>query len=221
MFRSVLMKSGFRLLTMAGLLATAAHATSFVITVDTSSFSGMHGFIDLQFNPGDPTSQSATATITSFDALSGVLDNSSLQVTGDFTGVLPGQVTALNDTSFNNYFEGLTFGDSLSFVLTLSGPAIDNPNGTSLAGSTFGLGFYDINQSSILTNDASGFAGGVDIGLLGDTVPFTFPDAQNGPSVVTIQQTPEPSTFWLAVGSTLLGVFGSKKRARARRLGLS
>jgi hypothetical protein len=92
----------------------------------------------------------------------------------------------------------------LSFVLTLSGPAIDAPNGTTTAGSTFGVGFYDVNQNSILTNDASGFAGEVNINLDGTTTPVSFPNAANGPSVVTIQETPEPSALWLFAG--ILGI---------------
>jgi hypothetical protein len=196
-----------RAVLLAGLFAGPVSATSFLFTIDTSSLVNTYGFIDFQFNPGDLTSQAATAQVLAFDAQGGVLDGPSTQVTGDFTGTLPGPLTAVNDTAFNDYFEGLTFGSVLSFVLTLGGPAISAPNGTATSGSTFGVGFYDQNQNSILTNDPSGFAGEVDINLDGTTTSESFSNASGGPSVVSIAQTPEPSTFWpaaLAAGMLLV-----------------
>jgi hypothetical protein len=202
-----------RLALLAGLTAGPVSATSYQISVDTSSVIGTYGYIDLEFNPGNATTQAATANILNFEPDGAVLDNTNIQTSGDFIGTLPGPLTAVNDTPYNDYFEGLTFGSVLSFVLTLSGPAIASPNGTSTAGTTFGVGFYDINQNSILTDDPSGFAGEVNINLDGTTAPIVFPNASGGPSVVTIQQVPEPSMFWLVagiIGVLLLRFMGSQ-----------
>lgn len=186
------------ILLLAGLSIGTVSAASFFITADTSSVAGTHGYIDLQFNPGDTTTQAATANILNLEADGGMLDYTSVQISGDVT-TSPGLITENNDTPYNDYFQGLTYGTSLSFLVILSGPAIDNPDGVSTAGSTFGVGFYDSGSNSILTDDASGFAGEVNINLDGTTTPVTF--LYGGElSVATIQLVPEPSTLWLGAG---------------------
>jgi hypothetical protein len=182
-----------------------------MVTIDTSSVSGTYGYVDLEFNPGNSTTQAATAGILNFEP-AGMLDGTSIQTSGDFLGTLPGPLTAVNDTAYNDYFEGLTFGSVLSFMLTLSGPAISDPNGTSTAGTTFGVGFYDASQNSILTGDSSGFAAEVNINLDGSTTPTVFDSASGGPSVATIQAVPEPASFGLVGG--IAGIIFMRFRRR-------
>ena len=51
---------------------------------------------------------------------------------GDVSGALPGTVTLVNDTPFNDDLQPFTFGNSFSFVVVLSGPALNSPNGTAM-----------------------------------------------------------------------------------------
>jgi len=170
----------------------AAASAAYIVTIDTSSVNGTSGFLDFQFNPGNNTSQPATAQILNFTTdgtLSGVPS-----ITGNVSGTLPGTVTFANSTALNEFFQGFNYGTRVSFLLVLSGPAIDAPNGTSTAGSTFGVGLYDNTQTPILTNQGgtTGFAGQVDINLDGTTTATAFPTATLGPSVVTLTPTLSP-----------------------------
>ena len=172
--------------------AQGASATYF-ISVNTSSVTGTLGFLDLQFNPGNNTSQAATATITNFQG--GGLG--APQNTGNVSGTLPASLTLVNSTPLNEVFQAFTYGSSFSFVLTLSGPALDTPNGTATAGTTFGLGLYDNTQNPILTNQTllTGFALQIDIGLNGTAASTAFPTATNGPSVANVQAIVSSSTI--------------------------
>jgi len=164
----------------------AEAAVTYFVTVNTSAVNPSSGFLDFQFNPGNGSTQAATATISGFTGGTVV---GAPQINGNVSGTLPGTVTFVNSTALNEAFQGFTYGASFSFVLTLSGPAIDTPNGTSTAGSTFGVGLYDNTMTPILTNQGAttGFAGSVNINLNGTTTPTAFPTATNGPSVVTFQ----------------------------------
>jgi hypothetical protein len=168
----------------------AAAAVVYNVTVDTSSVSGQTGYLDFQFNPGNVTTQPATAQILNF---SGGTIGPPPSTNGNVTGNLPNTVTIVNSTALNEVFQGFTYGSTFSFTLVLSGPAIDSPNGTANAGSTFGLGLYDAGQIPILTNQGalSGFAGTVDINLNGTTTATAFPRSPaGGPSVMTLVQAP-------------------------------
>lgn len=190
---------------------TAAAATTYLFTVDTNSVNGTSGFLDFQFNPGNPTSQAATAEILSFTG--GSLGGSP-DITGDVSGTLPGTVTLTNSSALNEYFQQFTYGDSLSFLLSLTGPALSSPNGTANAGTVFGLGLYDETQSPILTDQGSttGFAGQVDLNLDGSTTATAFPNG-NQPGVVTIQTVPEPATGMLVLCAGL-AVFAFRRKLR-------
>jgi hypothetical protein len=158
------------------------------VTVDTSSVSGQTGYLDFQFNPGNATTQAATAQILNF---TGGTIGPPPSINGNVTGNLPNPVTIVNSTALNEDFQGFTYGSTFSFTLVLSGPAIDSPNGTATAGTTFGLGLYDAGQNPILTNQGalSGLAGEVDINLNGTTTATAFPRSPaGGPSVVTLVQ---------------------------------
>jgi hypothetical protein len=178
----------------------ASAAVTYVVTVNTTAVNGTSGFLDFQFNPGNGTSQPATATISNFAVVGGAVTGAPSD-TGNVTGALPATVTIVNSTALNEAFQGFTYGTSFSFVLTLSGPAIDTPNGTATAGSTFGIGLYDSASNPILTDQGAltGFAGQVDINLNGTNTPTAFPTPPAGPSVVTFQ-TPNRPTITKSFG---------------------
>ena len=207
---------------MVVLAMPASAAVSYVVTVDSSSVSGTSGFLDFQFNPGNGSSQPATAAISGFTG--GTFSGSpSVTGDGDVSGTLPGTLTMDNGTALNEYFQGFTFpATTFSFLLTLSGPALDTPNGIATAGSTFGLGLYDSGQDPILTDQGAntGFAGQVDILLNGTTAATAFPNGTQ-PTVVTFQvQTPEPGSMLLVVagliGLAVLRIFPRRIAATSR-----
>ena len=203
---------GWALVGVCLLAGSAQGGVQYQVTVNTTSINATTGFLDFQFNPGNGTSQSATAVLSNF---SGGVAGAVNSVSGNVTGSLPGTVTMINSTPFQELFQTFTFGNSFSFLLNLSGPALDTPNGTSTAGTTFGLGLYDSAQNPILTSQGAttGFAGQMQINLNGSTTPTGFLQSTGAPSVVTFVQVvvPEPSAMGLVgLGLALLLV---KRRA--------
>ena len=195
----------------ACLLACSAQAgIQYQVTVNSTSINATTGFLDFQFNPGDVTSQAATAVLSNFSGgITGAVNSTS----GNVTGSLPGTVTLVNSTPFQELFQTFTFGNSFSFLLDLSGPAITAPNGTSAKGSTFGLGIYDSAQNPILTNQADGFVYQEQINLNGTVTPTAFPNGV-GPTVVQFVQVivPEPA----AMGLVALGLAALLAKRRSR-----
>lgn len=195
-------------------MTAAQAAVIYQVNVDTSSLNGSSGNINFQFNPGG-SSQSAFVTITGFSSIGGALSGVPA-VAGGVSGALPGAVTINNSTAFNDYFHAFTFGTSLQFILTLDGPAIQSPNGTSTSGSTFGLAFFDTaGVTPLITTDPFGFAGIVEVALDGTTSTTGFPASAGNPSAVTFSEVPEPST--LISFSTALIAIGVVARRRAAK----
>jgi len=201
------------------LIATAgvveAAPITYSVTVNTTSLAGTTGFLDFDFAPGSD-SQSATVSISGFST-DGLLSGLA-QVNGAVTGNLPGSLSITNTTQFNDYFQGLNFGTSIFFTLTLSGPALSTPNGTSTSGSTFAFGMFDATGSNpLLTSDPNGNTFTVQVNLIGTTSVTTFPPANGGnpaATVVTAESTvPEPSTLML-VTITALSLIAVRRVSR-------
>jgi hypothetical protein len=137
-------------------------------------------------------------------------------LTGDVTGALPATLTFDDGTGFNDYFEGFTYGSTLSFEVSLFGPALNSPDGTSTSGSTFAFSMFSDAAGTIpaLTTDTiDGFAFTVDVNLDGTTT-VTNSSAQTtvvpttGPSAI-----PEPGSFvLLGTAAALLGTLGLGQR---------
>jgi hypothetical protein len=175
------------------------------VSVNTSSQFGQTGFIDIQFNPGDNTSQFATLAITGFTggALEPGVPLPTGAPTGDVSGLLPGTVLFDNGQTTSEYTEGIIFGNSLSFMATFGGPGIHTPNGST--GSLFQLDFLNQNGSSFLfTADPAGNnpfdfnVATIELNSNGSTTPTTYPDT-GGFSDATVTSIPEPATFLLLV----------------------
>jgi hypothetical protein len=126
----------------------------------------------LQFNPGG-SSQLAYAAITNFSIPNGslVADASNPSLTGDVTGALPGVVTFDNLSPFNDYWQGFQPGTSISFLVTLSGPAIDQPNGGSF-GTTLGVALDGSSGWGLYTDD--GFVAALDLNGDASTTPWVL-----------------------------------------------
>jgi hypothetical protein len=126
-------------------------------------------------------------------------------LTGDVSGgALPATVTIDNGTGFNDYFEGFTFGSTLSFDVRLYGPALSSPDGISASGSRFAFGmFSDAGGSApVLTSDTTdGFAFIVDVNLDSTT---TLTDFSAQSSISTTAPVREPGSLTLTVTTLLL-----------------
>ena len=140
-------------------------------------------------------------------------------LTGDVSGALPSAVTFDNGTGYNDYFEGFTYGSTLSFDVSLYGPALSSPDGVSTSGSTFAFSMYSDAAGTIpvLTSDTTdGFALTVDVNLDGTTT-LTDYSAQTaiGPQTSPVPET--GSLLLVATGLAIIGVVLRRRRLLAAR----
>ena len=194
--------------------AVASASTTYDVTVDTSSITGDSGSLDFQFNPGPFVTQSASLQLSNFTSdgsLAGVE-----QLTGDVSGALPGTVTFDNGSAYNDYFDGFTFGTTLSFDVSFFGPAISSPDGVSTSGSTFAFSMFSDAGGTIpvLTSDPSGLgiAAQINVNLDGST---TVIDNSTETGVAAVSAVPEPSSLLLMM-TGLTGLAGALRRKLAR-----
>src|SRR5215831_13817686 len=117
-----------------------ANPITYSVFVNTSSIAGTTGSLDFNFNPGPLSAQSASVQILNFTG-DGTLGGNPSPI-GDVDGVLPAVLTFDNATAFNDYFQTFTFGATLSFDVSLFGPALSTPDGTSTSGSTFAFSMF-------------------------------------------------------------------------------
>lgn len=189
----------------AASVATAGPIT-YAVAVNTSSVAGTAASLDFNFNPGPLVSQSAFLQILGF-ASDGTLAGAPT-LTGDVAGgPLPAALTFDNGSGFNDYFDGFTFGTTLTFSVRLYGPALSSPDGTSPSGSTFAFSMFSdaAGTMPVLTTDvADGFAFKVDVNLDGTTAVTNF---SSQTSVGQLSSgVPEPNS--LALVGTALAFFG-------------
>ena len=197
----------FTALLLVAVGSARANEVTYDVTVNTSSISGTAGSLDFQFNPGPSVTQAANLQIQNF-ASDGALGTSVL--TGDVSGTLPGTVSFDNGGSFNDYFTGFSYGNTLSFQINLFGPAVTSPDGTSTSGSAFAFSMFSdsLGTVPVLTNDlVDGYALTANINLDGTTT------LSNSSSQLTLGPTPEPGTI-LLFGSGLAGLALLRRRLR-------
>jgi hypothetical protein len=177
--------------------ATAAFADYiYDFTVDTSSVDLQSGYIDMQFN-GSNSPGLAAASITDF---TGATLGTAYPSGNNVTGTLPGTVTIDNSSGYNDYFQALIFGNSITFTLDL----------TSVPENSFALSFFASDQTQLLTTDPSGYATTIDVNQTGTVV--TNSSSQVTAALAT-PSVPEPGTL-LLLGSGFVALTGVRRRGR-------
>ncbi len=155
--------------------SAAAGAITYHVVVNTSAFGTGPGFLDFQFNPGSvPGAQPATATVTNLASDGGTLADA--HTTGGDASVNSSGSIVLNNThSLNFVTRGFTAGSSLSFDVTVTGPAVTGPDNGSF-GSTFSLLLLAADGiTPRLTTDSSGATLLIDLAPDGSTRFTGFP----------------------------------------------
>ena len=196
----------------------SAAPITYQVTIDTSSINGTPGYIDLQFNPSIPASDSQPAyvDILNFSTDGTLTPNPSdpnQAPIGEASGSLPLLVTIDNSETTNIYTDGITFGNTITFTLLFDGPAVETPDpGTYPGGSLFTVDVADSNYNYLLETDPAGTnAAQVALNPDGTTTPnpyYTNP-------YVTFGSTPEPSTITLlSAGIVGLGALALRRRKR-------
>jgi len=205
MFRHKLL---FGMLPLCLACFVSANPVTYHVTVNTSSVTGTIGSLDFNFNPGLSATQSASLQILSFSSNGALAGSPTL--TGDVSGTLPSTLTFDNTTGFNDYFEGFKFGSTLSFDVSLYGPAISSPDGLSTSGSTFAFSMFSdaTGTTPVLTTDTTdGFAYVIDVNLDGTTTATSF---------LPTSGVPEPEAGSLALAG-MLAVAASSRIRRSTR----
>ncbi len=201
-----MLKSKLTLLSLLVLGSGAAYADKIVeISVDTHTVTGTTGYLDFQFNLGPLVTQPATVQILNFQG--GTYIGGTQQLTGGASGgPLPSTITLVNSSSFDDAFEGVSLGNSLSFLLDFGGPAVNSPNGTATSTSEFLFSmFSDVNGTvPLLTGDPNGLLGSVTVNL--DGTLKTQSSSSN------LGFVPEPAAFWMLGGG--LSILAALRRFR-------
>jgi hypothetical protein len=197
-------------LSSAGLWADPVEYT---FTLNTSSIVGTTGSLDFALNPGAGSDQSLTAVVSGF--LTDGSYGGTQTLTGDATGgpVITGTPLTLNATfADNDDLETFVYGNTLSFKVDLSGPALSAPDGLATSPYEFIFSTYSDSAGTVpvLTTDPGGASGTITIS------PEAVIDAGAISPELNIVATPEPSILWLP--SCALAIFAGVRYARRRPL---
>ena len=194
--------------------AGAAQAGNvFLVTMNTSSINGDAGSLDFSLSSGAGSDQSLTATVYGF---TGGSYGGSQATDGDVSGgpVTSGSPVTIGPvpdvSGLNDDFETFNYGNTLSFLVSLSGPALTAPDGNATSPYEFDFFTYSDGGGTVpvLTSDPNGISGLIDVSPEGFITTTTV-----SPDLTVAAPAPEPNTVWLLAGALgLLAIARSVRR---------
>lgn len=216
LYKTLFLTSAF--LAVAGF--AAADEVIYQVDTNTSSISGVTGYIDVQFEPSS-TPDTATASLLHFST-GGTPVGAPVYDFGTDIGATSGSIAGGLVTQQNqygsDYFQEFTFANTFDFDLVLDGSAGDD-------GTVFALSFYGSDgMTPLLTtntppncpdgNTCDGSAGEIFFNPDGTMTLTSYPDP-NGYADVGITSAPEPQSWLLLLssGAGLILLSRLKKRA--------
>jgi hypothetical protein len=185
--------------------AAMADQVTFGIGVDTSSLQGDAGFLDFQFGAGNMPFDPASVTISGFTSDGTLIGGLGIDVFGDVTGSLPGNIVlnAMNPSS--EYTQSFNFGSFFDVFVTLD----VSVSGTAAFDNTFFLSVWDADFNPQLT--ASGAPALLEIDLDGATGAPSIENFSSENQAV-ISGAPEPASLVLLLGAGLGGAVAIRRR---------
>lgn len=205
----------FSVLSLCFVGLASANAVLYDVSINTSSIAGTAGSFDFNFNPGPLVTQAASLQILGFSSNGSV--SGSPEVTGDVSGALPTTLTFDNGTGFNDYFQGFTFGSTISFAVSLYGPALSSPDAVSTSGSTFLFSMFQDAAGTIpvLTSDmVDGDAFTINVNLDGTT---TVANVSSQTTLVQGNDDPTPEPSPLSEAGLAIGLWIAYRLTHQRR----
>jgi len=190
--------------------AGSAFASTFGVSVDTSSLNGQQGFLYLQYDPAN-TSVNSTATVYGFttNGTLGAQDTTDVLNGSAVAGTLPATVvftssSASDASQTNDYLHAITFGNTITFDLSLANTSPFVSSGYT-GKSGFSLSLFGADSTTPLLT-ASGTL--LTVSLVDDGTVST----QILANQAQVVPTPIPAALWLlGSGLTGLGMIRRKK----------
>jgi hypothetical protein len=208
---SLSMRFALAALLLGGLsLPAFADSVSYQVNIDTSSQDGNYGYIDLELNANSVSgSGPVVATISDFSGATLNPSDSNNDELGTASGSLPGPLT-LDNSGFNDYFEGLTYGSDITFDVTLSGSGVSLADDAAYtSSSTLAAVFYDagIANNLFVSDAATGAA--AELGVQPDGSVLG-----TGPVTLAVAATPEPGCLPLILSGCAVILLAKWRRRR-------
>jgi hypothetical protein len=210
-------------LILGGAKAEVRADFNYTLDINTSSFSGSTGYLDIQFNPTTPlyanggtgTLTATVNTLSSTDAILGPPYYSSGNVTGPGT-TIPGQslaFTADNRSSgplVNEFTQAVIYGNTIALAVTITTSDAISP-------ASFMVTVYDSNFNSLSAISSPTNLATIELDLVpnpGGTIPTANPPLLGpGANAIPAIAVPEPSLeILLAQAIACLGGYGMIRR---------
>jgi hypothetical protein len=185
--------------------------TTLAVNIDTSLF-GDSGWLDFQYNPGNPgISPATTVTLSGFQGFDAAAQ---VETTSQVSGSLATGYVIGNGDIVNSLFHAVAYGKVLSFNVTFGGDNVDLSGGA--FGSIFSVLAYDAAVTTVLGGSSAGMGQLLDITwapatVAGGTGVLSSVSYSNA---ATIAAVPEPSS-WLMLGIGAMLVAGAVRRRQA------